>query len=154
MPRHRGPPALGLGQRGVDRAGRDVAAEHEVQAVPLLLDDPHPPPKGALALLRQAVHPPGLAGLGRSGPRLDQAVPLELGKCTIDARAVDATEAQVFQPLGEVVAVAGLLGQQEQERGQEEAAGRGELEARVLRHRPGRVGSAMLHRTPWTPGPG
>ena len=59
MPRHRGPAALGLGQRGVDRPGRHVAAQHEVQAVPLLLDDPHPPPQGALALRRSGRTPAG-----------------------------------------------------------------------------------------------
>ena len=72
--------------------------------------------------LGQAVDPPGLAGLGRAGPRLDQAVALQLGEGAVHARAVDAAEAQLLETLGQVVAVARLLGQQEQER---RAAGSG-----------------------------
>ena len=103
----RGPAAFGLGQHGIDGAGGDVAPQHLVEAVPLLLDDTHPRSQRALAVLGEPVHPAGLPGLRHARPRLDQAVALELAERAVDARTIDPAEAELLEALGQVVAVAG-----------------------------------------------
>src|SRR5579875_1203089 len=105
-----------------------VALEDELQAVALRSDDRHPRLERALPLPRDRVDPPGRPGDRRLSVGAHQAVVLELGESTVDARAVDSAEAEPGQGVDEKVAVARRLGEQEHERREEEVPGRRDLE--------------------------
>ena len=136
--RHRRPGHVGLGhpalldlrQHGVDRARRQVAPDDVAEVGVFLPDDPHPDPQHPLPQWRHRIDPPGLAGLLLLRRHLDEAVPFELGEGPVDRRTVHVAEPELRQTWHEAVAVSRLLGQEEQDRRQHEAAGRGELEPR------------------------
>ena len=77
---------------------------------------------------RQCIDPTGSSNLGAVGPRLDQGVVLELAESPIDDGAVDVAEVQVLEILDQSVAIARFLGEQQQDRGQDEVAWWDELE--------------------------
>ena len=65
------------------------------------------------------------------GRRTDQSVGFELGEGAIDTGPVDAADLQSVHALGEAVAVARFLGQQEEDGGEQEVARGGDFEPRV-----------------------
>ena len=101
----------------IDGSGCDVTTQHTVQAVAFLLDHAHPQPHGLLALCRQAVYAAALPGARFLCRRPDQAVCFELSESPIDTRPIDATELQCVDAFRQAVAVAWLLGQQQENRG-------------------------------------
>ena len=133
----RHPALLDLRQHGVDRARRQVAPDDVAEVGVLLPDHPHPDPQHPLPQRRHRVDPPGLAGLRLLRCHLDEAVPFELGQGPVDRGTVHVAEAELRQTRHQAVAVSRLLGQEEQDRRQHEAAGRGELEPRHTLGLPG-----------------
>jgi hypothetical protein len=127
------PPTFDFGQHCIDGAGGDVPLQHPVEPIALLLDDAHPMTKGALAVRCERVHTSALRRRRLLWRRPHQPISLELGKGAVDARTIDASELQRPHSLGESIAVAWLLGEQEQDRRQQEVARRGHLEPSVRR---------------------
>ncbi len=129
-PQRRCPSAFDLREHRVDGAGRLIAPQHPTEQIALLFDDAHPDAKRTLPERRDAVDPSLVAGGGDLRTRLHQAVLLELREGAVDGRSIDPPEVELAQILLEAVAVACLLGQEQQDGGKHEPAGRGELEPR------------------------
>ena len=114
--------------------------------------DAHPHAEHPLAERRDAVHAALVPGRGDLGPGGHEAVLLEVRQGPVDGRAVDLAEVQLAQVLLEAVAVAGLLGQQEQDRREHEPAWGSELEPRgsLIVVARGRHGLFHVHPRPGT----
>ena len=146
----RAPPALDPCDHRVDGPRGLVPAENGVEVVALVLDNGHPRPQDPFAALGQRVDMPGVSRRSRFVPRVDEAVALELCERPVHARPVDIAEAQRPQVLHQAVAVALLLGQQQQDGRKQEPAGRCELEPRTAAGVSRRF-AGMIHRFPDSP---
>jgi hypothetical protein len=100
------------------------------EVVVLLFDHSHPHPQHPLAQRRDGVHPPRLTGPRIARPGRDQTIRLELRQGAVDRRPVDMTEVKLLQAGNQPVAVPGMLRQEQQDRGKDEATRRGQFEPR------------------------
>ena len=96
----------------------------------LLPDHAHPHPENTFPQRRHRIDAAGLAGLPVVRRDLHEAVPLELGQGPIDGRAVDVAEPEFDKTWNESISVPRLLGQQEKNRREHEAAWRRQFKAR------------------------
>jgi hypothetical protein len=110
-----------------------ISPQYKVEGRSLASEDRHPHVKSFVTFSGDFVDPPGLPRSAGLIEGANQTIALKFGQGTVDAGSINTPKAKIIQGGDHGIAIGGMFGQKEKDRGVEKVtgSGNGELAARV-----------------------